>query len=65
MTAEKTLQDAIVAASGQDVGEANRILRLAIIDSLPKIRTEVLNSFHEGESSGFASASVVADRVLG
>ncbi len=65
MTAETTLQDAIVAASDQDVDEANRILRLAIIDSLPKIRTEVLDSFHEGEDSGFASASLVADRVLG
>ena len=58
MTAEKTLQNAIVAASGIPAWDANRILRFAIIDAFPMIKTEVLDAFHEGETSGFASGSL-------
>lgn len=66
MTATDILTDAMGAVS-LDLTEADKIeiLRIAIAHALPQFKSEVLDAFHQGETSGFASASVVADRVLG
>jgi len=65
MTAAQILSDAINAKVGETDSDSITILEDAIAAALPLFKTEVLDAFHEGEDSGFASASVVADRVLG
>lgn len=62
MTAAQILSDALSATESES---NNWILRDAIEKAIPQIKIEVLDAWNQGEDSGFASASVVADRVLG